>query len=878
MANEIDIIASKNALAGLEDLIKKLDVADRLLIKAAQDALTLSQNVSKVTSPSGLSGNTSNNNNTTANVQRESQQTKVLANEINNLTKAKNNLNKATVQERVDAQIALNNAKQQARLVSEQADAYQKLSTRLLISQRNAQNLGATYGSTSKQFQKATIEVQKLDKELKDIDAGIGKHTRSVGNYASGWNGLGNSINQLTREAPAFAVSLNTGFLALSNNLPILSDEISKLIAVNKELIAQGQPVKSVFSQILGSIFSFQTALSVGVLLLTLYGGKITEWIGNLMSGSKAIDALKESQKQLNEISLEGQKNAVEETLKVKTLLSVAKDTTLTYKERMIAVKELQETYPAYFENLSKEQILAGDTAKAEKDLTDAILSRAKANAATSKITENQSKIIDLEEKRLALQKDLTEAQRQNNAAVSQATSNNGRNEGAALRSLQTNKNISLVRSEIAETEKQIAGLTELNNRLTSYAIERQKESILLDYKSEKAQKTKQEKKEDLEYFESYIEARGTLNQELDKTIEKLETEAILNRGNAELYPLTISLLNQMVKVRKDLNDLPTANVKILGVPEAKEQLKTLSEEAKKFAKTFTDEFANNVGFKETFMILRDEMKGFGEDWKTTFLGVAEIAQETFNFVTQLTTKNFDNEKQRLQDQYDVALSYAGDNKEAQEKLAEDLEAKKREISTREAKAKKKQALVNIAIDTAQAIVGLWANPGFPAAIPLALLVGGLGLAQAAIISSQEIPQYWMGGEHDGGKMMINDGAGSNWKETFVTPDGKAHQATSKNAIVDAPKGTKIYTHDQWLEHQREVSLNNMLSSNNIDRYIPVAQQKGMTKDDFYEVMGNTLGRQTIERSNLDANGFSKYTIKKGKSITRSLNRANGKA
>ena len=57
--------------------------------------------------------------------------------------------------------------------------------------------------------------------------------------------------------------------------------------------------------------------------------------------------------------------------------------------------------------NLKKEEILAGNTAIAERDLTNAILSRAKANAAVSKITENQGKIIDIEVQRLELRKQL---------------------------------------------------------------------------------------------------------------------------------------------------------------------------------------------------------------------------------------------------------------------------------------------------------------------------------------------------------------------------------------------------------------------------------------------------------------------------------------
>ncbi len=70
--------------------------------------------------------------------------------------------------------------------------------------------------------------IGKLNQQLKDIDAQMGNYQRNVGNYASGWNGLNVSIQQIARELPALSVSANTFFLAISNNLPIFIDELKK--------------------------------------------------------------------------------------------------------------------------------------------------------------------------------------------------------------------------------------------------------------------------------------------------------------------------------------------------------------------------------------------------------------------------------------------------------------------------------------------------------------------------------------------------------------------------------------------------------------------------------------------------------------------------
>jgi len=128
-----------------------------------------------------------------------------------------------------------------------------------------------------------------LDKRVRGAETSVGEFQRNVGNYKGTWNGLGNSINQISREMPAFANSLNTGFMAVSNNLPTLFDEINKIKKANIELAKSGEPTTSAFKQILSGIFSWQTALSVGVTLLTIYGGKMVDFIGNLFSANEAF-------------------------------------------------------------------------------------------------------------------------------------------------------------------------------------------------------------------------------------------------------------------------------------------------------------------------------------------------------------------------------------------------------------------------------------------------------------------------------------------------------------------------------------------------------------------------------------------------------------
>ena len=146
-----------------------------------------------------------------------------------------------------------------------------------------------------KVFRGIKIEADALRATLDKAEQGAGRFQRNVGNYASAFDGLGNSVNQLTREFPAFAVSAQTGFLAISNNLPILFDQIEKIKKANESLAAEGKKGVSVLKQLAGAVFSVGSILSIGVTLLTLYGKEIVEWTAALFDGEKQLKSITEA-------------------------------------------------------------------------------------------------------------------------------------------------------------------------------------------------------------------------------------------------------------------------------------------------------------------------------------------------------------------------------------------------------------------------------------------------------------------------------------------------------------------------------------------------------------------------------------------------------
>lgn len=149
--------------------------------------------------------------------------------------------------------------------------------------------------------------INQADTKIKELDATIGNHQRNVGNYKSQWNGLNVSIQQLGRELPSLAYGPKVFFSAISNNLPILADEIKRARTEYELLKKSGQSATPVWKQIVSSLFSWQTALTVGITLLTLYGDKIVDWAGSLFTAKKALSetyqSLEDYQKKVGETS-----------------------------------------------------------------------------------------------------------------------------------------------------------------------------------------------------------------------------------------------------------------------------------------------------------------------------------------------------------------------------------------------------------------------------------------------------------------------------------------------------------------------------------------------------------------------------------------------
>lgn len=257
----------------------------------------------------------------------------------------------------------------------------------------------------SKEFAEASARINELNGKIMKAEAAMGDHRRNVGNYASAFNNLGFQVQQVARELPSLTMGPQQFFLAISNNLPMLADAYAETIAKNKKLreenlklaADQQKQVIPAWKQMLKSIVGWQTAIVVGITLLTTYGKEIGEFISGLFKGKKAIDAISLSTEQYQNAIDNANKSAADELSTLKLLYNAATDSQRPMNERIAVVKELQRLYPNYLGNMSQEEIMAGQASIQYQNLATHILEVAKAKAVQDKISENQAKILELE-------------------------------------------------------------------------------------------------------------------------------------------------------------------------------------------------------------------------------------------------------------------------------------------------------------------------------------------------------------------------------------------------------------------------------------------------------------------------------------------------
>ncbi len=247
---------------------------------------------------------------------------------------------------------------------------------------RNAEGVGKLWEA----------EALRIMNVMKGMQEATGKHTLSVGDYAKAFNGLSIATQQVLREVPTLANSLQQFFIAISNNVPIFVDNLK---AVQK---ATGSWVVAM-KGVLTSLFSWQTALLVVLTILP----KIAQAIHNKRKAQEEDNKATKTQisllNLLHEAMIAVQKAQAEDLSKTKTLVAVMNDVNRSNEERITAANALKKIHNEQLANYSAEEIAMGKAKTTLDKITESLKAQAQARAILNKMTEAYVAQIDAEDK-----------------------------------------------------------------------------------------------------------------------------------------------------------------------------------------------------------------------------------------------------------------------------------------------------------------------------------------------------------------------------------------------------------------------------------------------------------------------------------------------
>lgn len=215
-----------------------------------------------------------------------------------------------------------------------------------------------------------TTEINRNIKSAKDSLSTLKATAESTGNafskslspkVANGSNAL-MQFSRIAQDAPY-------GIIGIGNNITATAESFSYLKA---QTGSTGGALKALASSLMGTggILLGVSLLTTGLTLLSQSGLSVGDVI------DKITGKFDEFGGAIKKASEEAVANTAGEIFGLKSLIAVAQDETKAKKERLAAVESLQKTYPGYFGNLSKEQIMTSDLTSTVNELTQALINK----------------------------------------------------------------------------------------------------------------------------------------------------------------------------------------------------------------------------------------------------------------------------------------------------------------------------------------------------------------------------------------------------------------------------------------------------------------------------------------------------------------------
>lgn len=291
-------------------------------------------------------------------------------------------------------------AQLQATIANSAEGSYNRLSAQYALNKIRLNQMSAAEREAADSGKKLEAETNAIYQQMIKLQEATGNYRLSVGHYQKTWDGLGISISQVVRELPAAAVSLNTFFLGISNNIPIVVDEINRLRKKNELLRAEGKETVSVTKSIVKSLFSWNTALVVLLTVFSMYGKEIITWIDKTLAGRDAAKSFEDALEDLNDELGKGSTGSYGQQIAVLRRLSENwKDLGDNIKAQTQWIKDNEKE----FSKLGITIDSINDANNAFVDNTESVVAaykaRAKAEAALNVVSQQYQKLLVAENK-----------------------------------------------------------------------------------------------------------------------------------------------------------------------------------------------------------------------------------------------------------------------------------------------------------------------------------------------------------------------------------------------------------------------------------------------------------------------------------------------
>ena len=291
-------------------------------------------------------------------------------------------------------------AQLQATIANSAEGSYNRLSAQYALNKIRINQMSAAEREAADSGKKLEAETNAIYQQMIKLQEATGNYRLSVGHYQKTWDGLGISISQVVRELPAAAVSLNTFFLGISNNIPMVVDEINKLRKKNELLRAEGKETVSVTKSIVKSLLSWNTALVVLLTVFSMYGKEIITWIDRTFAGRDAAKSFEDALEDLNDELGKGSTGSYGQQIAVLRRLSENwKDLGDNIKAQTQWIKDNEKE----FSKLGITIDSINDANNAFVDNTESVVAaykaRAKAEAALNVVSQQYQKLLVAENK-----------------------------------------------------------------------------------------------------------------------------------------------------------------------------------------------------------------------------------------------------------------------------------------------------------------------------------------------------------------------------------------------------------------------------------------------------------------------------------------------